>query len=268
MAGTSTKEQTQRLKVYRAHQIVHNRQVTRRVRDQWLAGAAMVAAVTIASLGYWAWAEVGPGAPTQEEIEAAVSDLVEDLEAQGGETEASTDEPGAPDPAVSEYRAWDASMTIDGVDLELSLNGFVAPQAVANFISLAQDGYYDQTGCHRLTTAGIFVLQCGDPEGTGQGGPGYTWGPIENAPEDDVYAAGVLAMARVGGDAESMGSQFFIVYEDSVIPSDSVGGYTVFGRVTSGLDEFTSAVIDQGTVDEVPDGQPLAPAEISSITIR
>jgi len=228
----------------------------------------MVAAVTIASLGYWAWAEVGPGAATEEEIEQALNDLVEDLEAQEANAEDGPSEARVPDPSVSEYRTWDASMTIDGVDLEVSLNGFVAPQAVANFITLAQDGYYDQTGCHRLTTAGIFVLQCGDPEGTGQGGPGYTWGPIENAPEDDVYEAGVLAMARVGGDAESMGSQFFIVYEDSAIPSDSVGGYTVFGRVTGGLDQLTSAVIDQGTVDEVPDGTPLAPAEISSITIR
>jgi peptidyl-prolyl cis-trans isomerase B (cyclophilin B) len=152
--------------------------------------------------------------------------------------------------------------------LDITLNGFVAPQAVANFLSLTDEGFYEGVSCHRLTTAGIFVLQCGDPDGTGRGGPGYTFGPIENAPADELYPAATLAMARSGGDGASMGSQFFIVYDDSTIPADSAGGYTVFGEVTGGLDELMSEVIDQGTVDEVPDGTPVAPAEIGNITIR
>ncbi len=86
------------------------------------------------------------------------------------------------------------------------------------------------------------------PGGTGGGGPGYSWGPIENAPTDDVYPAGTIAMARVGNDGASMGSQFFLVYEDSTIPSDSAGGYTVFGHITSGLDVVTT-IADAGTVD-------------------
>jgi peptidyl-prolyl cis-trans isomerase B (cyclophilin B) len=116
------------------------------------------------------------------------------------------------------------------------LDGDAAPHAVGSLLALADEGFFDGTPCHRLTTAGIFVLQCGDPTGTGTGGPGYRFGPVENAPSDDLYAAGTLAMARVGNDATSMGSQFFIVYEDSTIPSDSAGGYTVMGSVTSGLD--------------------------------
>ena len=75
-------------------------------------------------------------------------------------------------------------------------------------------------------------------------------------------------MARSGGDGNSMGSQFFIVYDDSTIPADSAGGYTVFGEVTGGLDLLINEVIDPGTVDEVPDGTPVAPAEIANITIR
>lgn len=270
----SQDDRSQRLKVYRAHQIVHDTQVTRRLRDQWGAGLIMVVAVTVASLGYWAWASVGPGSVTVaeesdepgdseeagEEFEDALSDVLGDEPVVNDDT--------VPDIGLSEFRGWDAEMAIDDAQLEISLNGFLAPQAVANFLELSRNGFYEGVSCHRLTTEGIFVLQCGDPEGTGQGGPGYTFGPIENAPEDDVYPAGSLAMARVGGDEASMGSQFFIVYDDSTIPSDEAGGYTVFGSIDSGLDQLVTDVIDQGTADDVADGEPVAPAEIGNITIR
>jgi len=121
-------------------------------------------------------------------------------------------------------------------DIVLALDGSAAPQAVGNMVFLAREGFFNDTPCHRLTTEGIFVLQCGDPTASGQGGPGYSWGPIENAPAGDVYPAGTVAMARVGGDGESMGSQFFLVYADSTIPSDAAGGYTVMGTITQGLD--------------------------------
>ena len=260
----SSKDQSQRLKVYRAHQIVHQRQVSRRTRDQWTAGLVMAGMITLSGVGYWGWAEFGPGAPTEEEINEVLDEFVEDL---GGEPLAQND-PEVPDIAISEFRTRDAQLTIDGVSLDVELDGFLAPQAVANFIALSEDGFYDGVSCHRLTTDGIFVLQCGDPEGTGQGGPGYTFGPIENAPDDDVYPTGTLAMARVGGDAQSMGSQFFIVYDDSTIASDEAGGYTVFGEITQGLEALTDDVIAQGTVGDVSDGEPVAPAEISNITIR
>lgn len=267
-SSRSRSSEKSRLKTYRAHQIVHHTQEKRRVRDQWLAGLIMVAAVTVSGLGYWGWATIGPGAPEAAEpaTEEEQAELEEALDELIGEDGAEISP--VPDIALSEYRAWDASMTIDGVELDVTLNGFVAPQAVANFLSLSEQGFYDGVSCHRLTTAGIFVLQCGDPEGTGRGGPGYTFGPIENAPADDSYPAGTLAMARSGGDGASMGSQFFIVYDDSTIPADSAGGYTVFGEITSGLDQLVSDIVSQGTIDEVPDGNPLAPAEIRNITIR
>ena len=112
------------------------------------------------------------------------------------------------------------------------------------------------------------MVQCGDPLGIGIGNPGYTFGPIENAPADNVYKAGTIAMARASNDGESMGSQFFIVYEDSEIPADIAGGYTIFGEVTEGLDEFVSAYVTSGTADGSTDGQPAFPVVISSITIR
>jgi peptidyl-prolyl cis-trans isomerase B (cyclophilin B) len=173
-----------------------------------------------------------------------------------------------PDPSAAEDRTWTASVDVcvDGVTetVELALDGAAAPQAVASFVSLAQQGYFDGTQCHRLTTAGIYVLQCGDPTASGSGGPGYSFGPVENAPADDVYPAGTLAMARQGGDAESMGSQFFLVYEDSTIPADTAGGYTVFGTVTSGLDAI-QAVADAGTTDGAGDGSPVSPVIIEGV---
>lgn len=159
-----------------------------------------------------------------------------------------TNGPEVPDPAIAEGRTWTARVSTTAGDLVLELDGAAAPQAVASFVSLTGDGFFTGTSCHRLTTSGIFVLQCGDPTGTGTGGPDYRFGPIENAPADGVYPAGTLAMARVGGDAYSNGSQFFLVYEDSAIPADAAGGYTVFGRVVEGMDVL-AAVAEAGVVD-------------------
>lgn len=153
-----------------------------------------------------------------------------------------------PDPALAEARTWTGDIALSQGDIGISLDGALAPQAVANFVTLAQKGFYDDTKCHRLTTTGIYVLQCGSPDGTGTDGPGYTWGPIENAPADGVYPAGTIAMARVSGDGSSMGSQFFLVYKDSTIPADTAGGYTVFGQITSGQDVL-KAIADAGTTE-------------------
>lgn len=173
----------------------------------------------------------------------------------------------APDPSVAEGRTWTAAVTTSAGGLELALDGAAAPAAVASFVTLAQDGYFDGTPCHRLTTEGIFVLQCGDPTGTGTGGPGYSFGPVENAPADDVYPAGTLAMARRGGDGASMGSQFFLVYQDSTIPSDNAGGYTVFGQVTSGLD-VVEAVAAAGVSGGASDGPPAEPVTLETVSVQ
>ena len=97
-----------------------------------------------------------------------------------------------------------------------------------------RDGFYDGTSCHRLDRppALLYVLQCGDPTGTGAAGPGYTV-PDENLPEDghDNYPAGTVAMAEPRGRS-THGSQFFLVYRDTTLPPD----YTVLGTITSGLD--------------------------------
>lgn len=174
----------------------------------------------------------------------------------------------APDPALSENRTWTGSMNVAGVPITFELDGAASPQAVASTVSLVNSGFYEGISCHRLTTEGIYVLQCGDPNGDGSGGPGYSYGPVENAPTDDSYPAGTIAMARQGGNGSSMGSQFFIVYQDSTIPSDEAGGYTVIGRITSGLPELISTVTSQGTEKGGTDGKPKVPVTITSISVQ
>jgi peptidyl-prolyl cis-trans isomerase B (cyclophilin B) len=173
----------------------------------------------------------------------------------------------APDPSVAEGRTWTATIQTSCGPITVELFGDKAPKAVASFITLARKHFFAGSPCHRLTTAGISVLQCGDPTGTGTGGPGYTFGPVENAPADDTYPAGTLAMARVGGDGNSQGSQFFLVYADSTSPSDAAGGYTVFGRVTQGLD-VVQQVADGGVEDGATDGRPARPISIEQVTIQ
>lgn len=171
-----------------------------------------------------------------------------------------------PNPSLALGRTWTATVHTTAGDLVLELDGAAAPQAVASFLTLAQEEFFTATSCHRLTTSGRFVLQCGDPTGTGSGGPGYQFGPIENAPPDDLYPAGTLAMARVAGDAASMGSQFFLVYADSTIPSDSAGGYTIFGRVVAGMDVL-QAVAEAGIAEGTAQ-TPATEVTIEGVEIR
>jgi peptidyl-prolyl cis-trans isomerase B (cyclophilin B) len=103
-----------------------------------------------------------------------------------------------------------------------------APCTTFSFRFLAQQAYYDRTHCHRLTTRGIFVLQCGDPTGTGSGGPGYVF-PDENL-TGATYPAGTVAMANAGPNTN--GSQFFFTWKDTTLSP----AYTPFGRVIGGLD--------------------------------
>ncbi len=151
-------------------------------------------------------------------------------------------------------------------EIGLELDGAAAPHAVASFLTLADGGFFDGTGCHRLYTGEVSGLQCGDPTFTGAGGPGYRFGPLENAPEDGAYPAGTLAMARSTGDPDSMGSQFYLVFADSHVPPDSAGGYTVFGRITSGLD-LLAAVGAEGVQGDAAVGRPKVPVTIEGVEI-
>lgn len=174
--------------------------------------------------------------------------------------------PDPPEPSLAEGRSWDLTLQTSCGTIGITLDGAKAPQAVASTVFLARQGFWDNTRCHRLSTDTIFVLQCGDPTAVGDGGPGYSYGPVENAPADAVYPAGTVAMARQGERGDSMGSQFFLVYEDSTIPNDSAGGYSVIGTITSGLD-VVRTIADGGVVGGGTDGAPERAVAITSTTV-
>ncbi len=123
-------------------------------------------------------------------------------------------------------------------DINLELNPAEAPQTVNNFVTLARDGFYDGVTFHRVVPG--FVIQGGDPTGTGRGGPGYRF---NDEPVRRPYKAGTVAMANAGPNTN--GSQFFICLEDQPgLPPN----YTIFGDVTSGMNVVRS--IRQGDVIE------------------
>ena len=169
-----------------------------------------------------------------------------------------------PSPAQAQGRTWTVEMTTSRGALTVELDGAAAPQAVASFLMLAREAFYTGTTCHRLVVGTL--IQCGDPTQTGLGGPGYLFGPIENAPQDGQYPAGSVAMARFADDPDSQGSQFFVMLSDGVIEDDAAGGYTVFGRVTNGMDVLAEAA-GSGTVDGGPDGVPVVRLTIEGVVI-
>lgn len=251
------RENRERLKAYKARRTMHEYRVKRRVRDNWIAGIALVVVAAAVTAGQIAYFSTGPAAPVATSSPAPTESVP-----------AGTNTGDVPDADLAEGRVWTGTMTINEIPLGIEVDGAAAPQAVSSFLSLSQSGFYDGVSCHRLTNGGFYVLQCGDPDGTGGGGPGYSYGPVENAPEDDFYPAGTLAMARQQADGYSMGSQFFIVYDDTTIPSDQAGGYTVLGTVTSGLDELKAQVVDAGIDGGTTDGKPAIPVAIDSITLQ
>ncbi|MCW2819427.1 MAG: peptidylprolyl isomerase [Marmoricola sp.] len=146
-------------------------------------------------------------------------------------------------PAQGKPGGLPASLTIatNRGDVKIALDADKAPCTVNSFVSLAKQGYFDKTTCHRLVTQGLSILQCGDPSASGSGGPGYTF-PDELIPDDPrvepcqddpssgqvcTYGGGTVAMANAGPDTN--GSQFFLVYADSPLPNS----YTVFGRMNA-----------------------------------
>jgi peptidyl-prolyl cis-trans isomerase B (cyclophilin B) len=169
-----------------------------------------------------------------------------------------------PSPSLAQDSTWEVTMQTNCGPIVMDLDGKDAPQTVASFLFLAQKKYFDDVPCHRLTTPdqGLEVLQCGDPTGTGSGGPGYGYG-IENAPPTGDYPEGTVAMARTS-DPNSNGSQFFIVYQDTQLPTDG-GGYSIFGKVVQGLD-IVKQVAAEGLAQ---DGTaPKQPVSILSVTAK
>ena len=153
-----------------------------------------------------------------------------------------------------------ATISTSAGDIPMTLDADAAPCTVTSFASLADQGYFDATSCHRLTTQGIFVLQCGDPTGTGAGGPGYSF--ADELSGEEKYGEATVAMANAGPDTN--GSQFFLVYGDSPLPP----AYTVFGSLEPAGLEVVKGIAERGTADGGPDGAPKEKVTISSVTVE
>ncbi|MDQ0619101.1 peptidylprolyl isomerase [Arthrobacter globiformis] len=265
-----TREAKRRIQQMEAKRELRRDQEKRRKRDNLVAGGAGAAAVLLAVV---LQLTVFAGNPTEEEFAAAEADLAApsaSASASATPSASQTNAANIPKPATAAGKTFTGELKLNRGTLGVQLDGTKAPQAAAVFKSLADQNYYKGVSCHRLTTAENFgVLQCGSKTGDGQGDPNYTWGPLENTPADNKYPAGTIAVARTGNNAYGNGTQFFIVYKDTVIPADSAGGYTVVGKVTSGLDAVTKiAAAGLKTGESDTDGAPAEPVTIDSFSLK
>jgi peptidyl-prolyl cis-trans isomerase B (cyclophilin B) len=276
MSGSKRQRELARAK-YERQQARRSANVDRRRRNQRIIAVVVVVALVLGGLGWIlagtltsdepAAVEATPSAPAATDAPSpAVSGSTEEPVAEPAVLDCAP--AGTPRPDDISFDAPEGDGTGSSITFATNCGDIVvaldpaAPQTVASAVFLAEQGFYDSTQCHRLTTDGIFVLQCGDPAGNGTGGPGYTL-PDENLPAagEANYPAGTVAMANAGPG--TAGSQFFIVYEDTTLPGD----YTIWGSVTSGLD-IVQEIASVGTADGGPDGAPRQPVFIESATVQ
>jgi len=165
----------------------------------------------------------------------------------------------APEMQIDQSKTYVATIETNKGTMTAELYASEAPMTVNNFVFLARDNFYNDVPFHRIVKD--FMVQTGDPTGTGTGGPGYRF---EDEPVSRSYERGTLAMANAGPDTN--GSQFFIVLQDSGLPPD----YTIFGKLTDGLETLdalgNTPVTAQPGTGEV--SRPTEDAYIKSITIE
>ena len=168
---------------------------------------------------------------------------------------------GTPPAKADPKAGYQATIHTNRGDVVIELLNSKAPCTVNSFVYLAAKKYFNATKCHRLSTVDPFVLQCGDPTGTGKGGPGYTFAN-ENL-TGAKYTPGTVAMANSGPNTN--GSQFFIVYKNSALPPS----YTPFGEVVKGLGIIQNvAKAGSDNANAAGDGHPKEKVVIESVTIK
>ena len=172
-----------------------------------------------------------------------------------GVTEAVQQFDSAPPNCLDPAASYQAIVTTNKGEFTIDLDAEAAPLTVNNFVFLARNLYYDDTPCHRIITD--FVVQCGDPTGTGTGGPGYEF--ADELPAAGAYQLGSIAMANSGPDTN--GSQFFIITGDQGVSLPP--NYSLFGQVTDGLDTTVADLAATGSAS----GTPTEPVQIQSVRI-
>lgn len=158
---------------------------------------------------------------------------------------------------LDSQKVYTATLKTSAGEIKIALDATEVPSTVNNFVFLAREKFYDGTVFHRAIKG--FMIQGGDPRGDGTGGPGYRF---EDEPFDGEYVRGTVAMANAGPDTN--GSQFFIMHQDTPLPSN----YTIFGTVTSGLevvDVIANAPVKRGVSGE--NSSPVNPVTVETIEI-
>ncbi|MBP0458507.1 peptidylprolyl isomerase [Streptomyces montanisoli] len=238
----------------------------RRAKRRNIVIASTVAAVVVIGGGSTAFAVMGGSGDGKADAAASPSSVPS--------PSASASAPSEPKMTIDKTASYTMKLKTNRGDVAIAMNAAKTPHTVNSFKYLADKGFFDNTKCHRLTTQGIYVLQCGDPKGDGTGGPGYTI-PDENlsslgkagADGSVTYKAGTVAMANTG-QPHTGGSQFFLVYKDSKLKPS----YTPFGTMDSaGLKLVKNVAKDgvEGSTKKQPvtDGAPKDAVTVQKATV-
>ena len=198
-----------------------------------------------------------PGATTTTEREPLSFGDTECPPAEGA-TERTTTFEGPFENCLDDGKDYTATIEFDVGVVEVDLAEEESPVTVNNFVALARHRFYEEVVCHRVIKG--FVVQCGDPDGTGSGGPGYTIG--EEPPASGTYEIGQLAMAKTQAP-ESTGSQFFIITGDdgASLPPQ----YSLLGTITAGLEVAKAIEADGADADPAP---PAVVHKMLKVTIK
>jgi peptidyl-prolyl cis-trans isomerase B (cyclophilin B) len=272
------RRELERLKYER--QVARRRESVKRTRrNTAIVGVSVLAVAGIAG-GAWA-ATSGGSKPKKTAAAASTASATASAAASAASAKAGSAHvagcttPAAGKPTTQQWKTepavtidtkanYTATISTNCGPITVKLDAAAAPHTVNSFVYLASQHFFDHVTCHRLTTAGIYVLQCGDPTGTGSGGPGYSF-KDENLTASSIkggtYPAGTVAMANSG--ANTNGSQFFLVYKDSTLAAS----YTPFGTITGGLSELQKiAAAGTNNANGTGDGAPLQTVVMNALT--
>ena len=235
---------------------------TTRIRRAPAAIAALALAVAVAACSSTGGASTPPAAESVAPASAAPESVAPGSPAgspaagspAAGSPAAEGSCPTAPPEPLPAGETREVTIETDQGDIVIEVDADLGPLAAGNFVALAECGFYDGIVFHRILPG--FVIQGGDPTGTGSGGPGYEF---PNDPVAVPYERGVVAMANAGRDTN--GSQFFIVLDEAGLPPD----YSVFGRVTSGMEIADEIAAGPSTGGQA--GQALEPVTMNRVTV-